>query len=119
MDLREFVEKSITDIVTAVENVRGKLVRDVELLMTANSRTIEFDIAVTAEKVDGVKGEANITVLGMAGTRGHVENQNKNSRVSRIQFGVMVNALSQKQIEDHNARARTWLEEDRNEYSAI
>lgn len=50
MELKEFVQNVLSDLVTAVEDTRATSIRD--MYLTSNSQTgqtVEFDIAVTVE----------------------------------------------------------------------
>ena len=90
MELKEFVSKALKDIIDGVEDVRSESVRDLFLNKTDQSRTVEFDIAVTAEDVVTGKAEAGIKVLSLGGFGGDVSTETKNSTVSRIKFGVHI-----------------------------
>lgn len=100
MELREFILNVILDIVNAIEESRNKSGRDMHLNSTTGKRTIEFDIAVTTEDNVSAGGRAGIKVLHFVEGGGKYDSQFKNSTVSRIQFGVYVDALTK----DENAR---------------
>ena len=108
MELKEFISKTITDIVRAVDEVSQNLHREVKVHNTKDSRSIEFDIAVSVEenkgKESGVTGEAEgkIKVLSL-GIAGNVKGDSKSksetkiNNVSRIKFGVDVDTLTKQE----------------------
>ncbi len=52
MDLQEFVKNVLTDINLGVDEARKLTSRDISFSEKDNARTIEFDIAVSAETAD-------------------------------------------------------------------
>ena len=97
MELEQFTKKIISDIVRAVDGVSDELQREVSLRDTKDTRTIEFDIAITTEKTDGVGGEAGIKVIEFIQGKGEISKEVKNSTVSRVKFGVNVNFWTKKE----------------------
>ena len=91
MELKEFVKKVLVDLVDAVEEARSASSRDMHLASEQQTRTVEFDIAVSVEDSSGATGKAGINVLKFAEAGGQISEQTKNSTVSRVQFGVNVN----------------------------
>lgn len=100
MNLKEFVSQAIQDIIQAVDEASGKSSRDAELAHRQAQRTIEFDIAVSAESTDSKAGKAGIRVLQFAEAGGNLSVETKNSTVSRIVFGIDVDT-STKQERTH------------------
>jgi hypothetical protein len=104
MDIKTFVETSLTQIVEGVNNantalsdqgayVSSKNVRPLREGTTYNSSTgdlvnlIEFDIAVTVNEKDASEGGASIKVAGI-NIGGGLQKENTNQTVSRIKFNV-------------------------------
>lgn len=94
MELKEFVKKVITDLVEAVEDVRATSSRDMHLSRNEQSRTVEFDIAVSVEETSGKSGKAGVRVLEFIQAGGDIAEQSKNSTVSRVKFGIDVNSMT-------------------------
>ncbi len=90
MDLKEFTKKVVADIVSAVDESNNLASREVTLAYRQDRRTIEFDVAVSAEETSGVTGQAGVRVLAFMEAGGDVKNEYKNSTVSRVTFGVDV-----------------------------
>lgn len=90
MDLKEFVKETLAEIVEAVDESSKDASREIYLRNTGDTRTIEFDIAVSAESTDAKNGKAGIRVLQFAEAGGDISKETKNSTVSRIKFGVNV-----------------------------
>ncbi len=94
MELRDFIKKVTLDIVSAIEESREQSGRDMHLNSTSGKRTIEFDIAVTTEDNVSAGGSGGIKVLHFIEGGGNIGTELKNSTVSRIQFGIHVDALT-------------------------
>ncbi len=92
MELKEFVKSVLKDIVDAVEETREESSRDMRLDASKNDRTVEFDIAVTVEDGTSGKGSAGIKVFQVMSGGGEISKELKNSSVSRIKFGVHIDA---------------------------
>lgn len=88
MDLKDFVKKALQDITTAVDEVSADSSRKMVLAKRDTDRTVEFDVAVTVEETGTVAG--GIKILNIIGAGISADQQNKNSTVTRIQFGVDV-----------------------------
>lgn len=102
MELKEFVKTVLSDLVTAVDQASEESVRTIGLSSTQETRTVEFDIAVTVEDMTNAKGKGGIKVLQFIDVSGGIEGSTKNSTVSRIQFGVSVNSRTKEQVsKDH------------------
>ena len=103
MNLQEFVKNVLVNIDRAVEEARKETRRDISFSNTPDRRTVEFDIAVSAEETDTKNGKAGIRVLQFAEAGGDISKENKNSTVSRIQFGVHIDAMTREENEQHLA----------------
>jgi hypothetical protein len=99
MNLLEFVSQAISEIVQAVDDVGTKSSRSIYLESTGETRTIEFDIAVSAEEMSAAKGGAGIRVLQFMEAGGDMTSEIKNSTVSRIRFGVRVSKTTKNEAE--------------------
>lgn len=93
MNLEQFVEKSITEIINAIDKTNDNL-KNYNIYLLQNSdgtnRAIEFDIATAVEKDSGGEANGNIKVLEFVKGGFSIRNKIKNSTVSRIKFGVFV-----------------------------
>ena len=67
---------------------------------------MEFDIAVSVEETGSKSGKAGIKVLQFAQAGGDLSKENKNSTVSRIQFGVHIDAMTKEEDARHRAEYR-------------
>ena len=104
MELKDFIQTALIDLVEGVNSAKeklndnicpsignaysdkAKLVRDINGLYID---TVKFDIAVTVENSKQGGAKAGITVIGLnLGVGG--ETENTNATVSRIQFQVPV-----------------------------
>lgn len=94
MELKDFVKKVLTDLVDAVEEAREASSRDMHLTSNQETRTVEFDIAISVEESLGASGKAGIRVLTFAEAGGDIKKENKNSTVSRVQFGIHIDTLT-------------------------
>ncbi len=91
MDLKDFVTKTLVDIVASVDDVRtqsGKVVHLMKPSKGAQRASVEFDIAVTAEKTRGKK-EWHVKVLDfeLSGKKGA---DVRSETISHVRFGVDV-----------------------------
>ena len=102
MELKEFIKKVVADIVEAIDESSATASRNISLEKRDEKRTIEFDVAVTAEETSKKGGSAGVRVLSI-GVDGGMGKEIKNSTVSRITFGVDV---------DHYTKARRALVEN-------
>lgn len=106
MELKAFVKQVLIDVIEGVEEVRSSSARDVEITGSTDSRSIEFDVAVTVEdKIEG-KAQAGISVLSALKANGDVSTGVRNETVSRIRFGVHVHQKSKRAMENHDAGLR-------------
>ncbi len=90
MNLQEFVKNVLVEINAAVDEARTQTSRDIRFSDNDKVRTVEFDIAVSAEETDSKSGKAGIKVLQFAEAGGNISSENKNSTVSRITFGLRI-----------------------------
>lgn len=97
MELGEFVSTVLSDLVNAVEEASTKSIRDIHLSQRQDSRTVEFDIAVTAENTLSGGGKAGIKVINFFEINGGAEGAVRNSTVSRVQFGVTIDTSTKAQ----------------------
>ncbi|MEK7613136.1 MAG: hypothetical protein AAB449_03265 [Patescibacteria group bacterium] len=99
MELKDFITKVLSDIVNGVEAANRDAIREIKLDSSKGDRTVEFDIAVTAEDTLTTEGQAKVEVLSLISGGGGVEKEVKNSSVSRIKFGVYVSGMTKN---EHN-----------------
>ncbi len=105
MDLKEFVKNVLKDTIDAVEEIRKESSRDMYLVGGSDERTIEFDIAVTAEDSTSGSGRAGIKVFQVIEGSTDMSKEVKNSTISRIQFGVSINRWTKTEERQHEANA--------------
>lgn len=116
MEVKDFVSKVLIDLDAAIEEARNNTSRDIYFSVNKNSRTVEFDIAVTTEKESAKSGKAGIKVLGLADGDANLSSQSRDSLVSRIQFGVHISPQTKSEeraeaaeIEAINSRAPNFI----------
>ncbi len=90
MELKEFIKGVLKDITEAVEESRSSSARDMFLNDGKEQRTVEFDVAVTAEDITSASGKAGIKVFSIIEGGGETAREVKNSTISRIKFGVHI-----------------------------
>lgn len=90
MELKEFVTKTILDIVDGVRDAQDKCTNDAQIIPErSSSEKIEFDIALTVIK--GAGGGLDIGVGLPVGTNGGLIRLGKNkTESSRIRFSVPI-----------------------------
>jgi hypothetical protein len=88
MDLKDFIQKAINDITGAVDEANKNASRKITFKKHEGKRTVEFDIAVTAENIGKDSVGAGIKVLSLIDLGGKTTSEIKNSIVSRITVGV-------------------------------
>ncbi|MFA5997549.1 MAG: hypothetical protein WC791_03625 [Candidatus Paceibacterota bacterium] len=103
MELKEFIKSVLKDITEAVEESRTSSTRDMHLDSLKDQRTVEFDVAVTAEDVTSASGKAGVKVFSMIEGSGETAKEIKNSTVSRIKFGVYVDRWTKKENSSSNS----------------
>ena len=97
MELKEFIKNTLKDIAEAVEEIRTESSRDMHLDNLKDQRTVEFDVAVTAEDVTSATGKAGIKVFSVLEGGGEAAKEIKNSSVSRIKFGVYIDRFTKQE----------------------
>ncbi len=103
MELKEFVKKVISDAVEAVDETSQVSSREVTLASRSDRRTIEFDVAVSAEEKTTTDGKAGVRVLNFIEAGVDAGSESKNSTISRITFGVDVDTSTK--LENANQKA--------------
>jgi len=109
MELKEFIEAALTDIVGAVEKASKDSCRNITLASNNERRTVEFDVAVSTETKGTASGKAGIKVLSFIETGGDIQHESKNSTVSRISFGVSVDVWTKEEQAEHERQANAQL----------
>lgn len=104
MELKEFIKKVIADAIEAVDESSSTAVREVYLASRNDKRTIEFDVAVSVEKTKSAQGKAGIRVLSFLEGGGELSSGSKNSKVSRISFGVDVDSRTKAEVATQMAK---------------
>lgn len=97
MELKEFIKKVIDDAIQGVDESSLNASRSVNLARRDDKRTIEFDVAVSAEEKTTTEGKAGVKVLSFIEAGGNLGSEVKNSTVSRITFGVDVNNMTKQE----------------------
>lgn len=97
MELKDFVKKVLVDLDAAVSEARSETQRDVSFTDGKDQRTVEFDIAVSAEETNAKSGKAGVKVLQFAEGGGSMSKENKNSTVSRVRFGVRIDSMTKEE----------------------
>jgi hypothetical protein len=104
MDLKEFIELTLIQIVDGVQDANKKVTESGARISSKNVRptkesqffnfvesklvnNIEFDVAVTTTENDNANGCAGIKIAGI-NIGGGIENQTSNQTVSRIKFNI-------------------------------
>ena len=108
MNLKEFTKKTIKEIVEGVDEISSELSREVKVANTQESRSVEFDVAVTTSSKDEVAGNveagAEIKVVpflgGIAKGNGSISNEEMSSTITRIKFGVNIDSLTKTEHEN-------------------
>ena len=92
MELKDFISKAVSEIVTGIDDASSATKKKVSLYSIGkdNQRHIEFDVAVTVEKKDGKGGKAGVRVLEFVEVGGKKFSETANTTVSRVRFGVRV-----------------------------
>lgn len=114
MELKEFIKEVLVDITGAVEELRSSSMRDMHLDNLKDQRTVEFDVAVTAEDVTSASGKAGVKVFSLIEGGGETAKEIKNSTVSRIKFGVYIERYTKQEEARFNAQNRQHSDYDSN-----
>ena len=119
MELKEFINKAINEIVEATKLSNQDADREIKLAKLSTDRTIEFDIAVSVEgKSEGQIG-GGIKVWGFVEGGASKSNEITNSTVTRIKFGVNVGEKTKAEVSRINTMLNNKLEESRINKSLI
>lgn len=102
MDLKDFVKKVVVDLDKAVSEARTDMSRNISFTTDKNNQSILFDIAISADETSTKSGKAGVKVLQFAEAGGNIENQQKNSTVSRVSFGLHISAWTKEEERDHS-----------------
>lgn len=100
MELKQFIKNVLKDISEAVDDVASESKRDMHLDSLKEQRTVEFDVAVTAEDVTAASGKAGVKVFSIIEGGGETSKEIKNSSVSRIKFGVYIDRFTKEENTD-------------------
>lgn len=103
MELKDFVKKVLVDLDAAVSEARGEMQRDVRFTDGKDQRTVEFDIAVSAEETSAAEGKTGVRVLQFAEAGGSMSKENKNSTVSRVKFGIRIDSMTKEEEQRQTA----------------
>jgi hypothetical protein len=102
MELKEFIEKSIMEITSALHNSSQQMIdaKTGKGISDAFEIKVSFDIAVTVFESMGQEGSGKISIAVIAGLGGTIKSGNEKQEVSRITFEVPVklNTIGAKQI---------------------
>ena len=92
MELKEFIEKSIHDITTAIHSSSEKMISDKtgKGIPDHNEINISFDIAVSAGDTTESSGSATIKVLNTFGLGGSSKSGKEIQEVNRLSFVVPI-----------------------------
>ena len=99
MDILEFVTSVLVDLDNAIESTGRHTKRRVYFTNPKDSRTVEFDIAVSVEKSADKSGKAGVKVLGIAQGDGQLKLSDKSSTISRVRFGVNIDPNTREENE--------------------
>lgn len=102
MELKEFVKKALLDITNGVEEASKEACRKIEISETQKHRSVEFDVAVSAEETAGASGKAGVKVWAFVEASGNMNAETKNSTVSRIAFGVNIDCFTKEERANEN-----------------
>jgi hypothetical protein len=98
MELKEFIPKTISEILEGIDNT-SDLLKDKNKKVGLSSpgkndqRHIEFDVAVSVERKKGRSGGFGIKVLEIVGIEGKKSSENVSSTISRIKFGIRIKTI--------------------------
>lgn len=104
MEVKEFIKSVLIQLDQAVDEARGQTQRDIRFKESDDKRTVEFDIAVTAEDKLAASGKAGIKVVSFIEAGGNTEKEVKNATVSRIQFGLTIDSMTRQENSDMHAQ---------------
>lgn len=116
MELKDFVKKVTLDLIVATEEIKNESTRFIHLIDTGDQRTIEFDIAVSVEHESSAGGRAGIRVWSIVEGGGDITKESRNSTVSRIKFGMHVDAKTKEEKEKYEAQLAQNVAENKKSY---
>jgi hypothetical protein len=92
MELKEFIEKSIMEITSALHNSSQQMIEDKtgKGISDRYEVKVSFDIAVTVFESSEKEGNGKINVFGQVGLGGTIKTGTEKQEVSRITFEVPV-----------------------------
>lgn len=114
MDISDFVRTVLVSVNSGVDAARQEMSRDVHFANNENNRTVEFDIAVSAEQKSDASGKAGVRVLQFAEGGGSITKQKTNSTVSRIKFGVNVTHMTKEEAARDQAAIEAYNDDSSN-----
>jgi len=112
MELKQFIKNALKDITEAVDEVTAESKRDMHLDSLKEQRTVEFDVAVTAEDITSASGKAGIKVFSIIEGGGETSKEVKNSSASRIKFGVYVDRWTKQQQANFDIQNQQFNDDD-------
>ncbi len=91
MELKQFIANALSDIREGVTDANTNPNSDhiFSIAINKDNNSVEFDIAVTAETGTGTKTGGGIKVLELLDLGAKLEENAKNTSVTRIKFGVI------------------------------
>lgn len=119
MNLKEFVKEILIELNDAVDEARVSTSRDIRFSEKDDSRTVEFDIAVSAENTGTKHGKAEVKVLQFAGVGGNISNESKNSTVSHVRFGLQIEPITKKERAERIAASKARNESNRQKHNPL
>lgn len=106
MNLKDFVKKVVTDLDGAVNEARTEMERDISFTTDKNNQSIKFDIAVSVDETKSKSGKAGVRVLEFAEAGANLENQQRNSTISRVSFGLYIAERTKQEQQRDSAEIR-------------
>src|SRR5260370_33921195 len=97
MELKDFVSRTITDIIEGVREAQAAAGSDAYVNPGIGREIVEFDVALTVTEAAEKKGGGGITVAGFLKAEGGGGSSSSNSSISRVKFSVAVKLPTQSQ----------------------
>lgn len=97
MELKEFITKALIDIEQGVYEANNNSIHKMYVTYDKDNKSVEFDVAVTAESTSGSNAGGGIKVLEFVQLGGKAEESQKNTSITRIKFGVHFNIDTKKE----------------------
>ena len=121
MELKEFIETALLDIINGVESARSKIKdnKNADICPVTNMhaakahdlrfdhmngvyhQSVDFDIAVTIENETSGSGKAGIKVCGIEANLGGDKSSN-NTTITRVKFHVPIGLSCKKELNNSN-----------------